>query len=65
MCVNKYVIIKKYGRCGTYYINFLENIENAHPGAVEEIRDKGLSVRRNAVRIAGEQTYMRSAKTAG
>ena len=30
-----------YGRYGTYYINFLKNIENTHPGAVEEIRKKG------------------------
>ena len=60
-----------YGRYGTDYIKFLENIENTQPGAVEKIREKGLFVRRSdigigqAVDLAGEQTYMRSAKTAG
>ena len=51
-----------YARYGTYYVNFLENIESTHPGAKEEIEEKGLSVRRNdigigqAIDLAGEQT---------
>ena len=46
-------------------------MEDIHPGAKEEIEEKGLSVRRNtlgilqAVDMAGEQSYMKSAKTAG
>ena len=59
-----------YGRYGTY-INFLENIENTQPGAIEEIRENSLSAWSNnigigqAVDLAGEQTYIRSAKTEG
>ena len=49
----------------------LENLETTHPGAIEELSIKGLSVRRNDSGIgqsidgAGEQTFMRSAKTSG
>ena len=45
----------------------LENLDKTHPGAIEEISEKGLSVRRNEFGIgqsidgAGEQTFMRSA----
>ena len=60
-----------YARYGTFYVNFLEYLEDTHPGAKEKIEEKGLSVRRNtlgigqAVDMAGEQSYMKSAKTAG
>ena len=60
-----------YARYGTFYVKFLEYLEDTHPGAKEEIEEKGLSVRRNtlgigqAVDMAGEQSYMKSAKTAG
>ena len=60
-----------YARYGTFYVKFLEYLEDAHPGAKEETEEKGLSVRRNtlgigqAVDMAGEQSYMKSAKTAG
>ena len=60
-----------YARCGTFYVKFLEYLEDTHPGAKEEIEEKGLSVRRKALGIgqavdmAGEQSYMKSAKTAG
>ena len=46
-------------------------MKDTHPGAKEEIEEKGLSVRRNtlgigqAVDMAGEQSYMKSAKRAG
>ena len=49
----------------------MENLDQTHPGAKEELMKIGISVRRNdngigqAVDLAGEQTYMRSAKTAG
>ena len=42
-----------------------------HPGARDEIEEVGLSIRRNdigvgqAIDLAGEQTYMKNAKTAG
>ena len=48
----------------------MENLDQTHPGA-KELMKIGISVRRNdngigqAVDLAGEQTYMRSAKTAG
>ena len=60
-----------YARYGTYYVNQLQRLGHTHPGAREEIESLGLSVRRNnigigqAVDLAGEQTYMKSAKTAG
>ena len=60
-----------YARYGTYYINSLENMELTHPGAKDELIKSGISVRRNkfgigqAVDLAGEQTYMRNAKTSG
>lgn len=59
-----------YSRYGTYYVKSLEYLESTHPGAAEEIK-KVVSVRRNtnaigqAVDMAGEQSYMKSAKTAG
>lgn len=58
-----------YSRYGTYYLKSLECLESTHPGAKEEIEDVGLAVRRNnlgigqAVGVAGEQTYMKNAKT--
>ena len=60
-----------YARYGTFYVKFLEYLEDTHPRAKEEIEEKGLSVRLNtlgigqAVDMAGEQSYMKSAKTAG
>ena len=56
---------------GTYYVKSLESLEFSRPGAKEELSRQGLSVRRNklgigqAVDLAGEQTYMKNAKTAG
>eukprot|EP00112_Aurelia_sp_Birch-Aquarium-sp1_P015170 Seg3338.2 transcript_id=Seg3338.2/GoldUCD/mRNA.D3Y31 product="hypothetical protein" protein_id=Seg3338.2/GoldUCD/D3Y31 len=60
-----------YARYGTYYLQSLEHIDSTHPGAKEEIRSVGLSIRRNklvigqSIDLAGEQSYMQSAKTAG
>ena len=60
-----------YARYGCYYVNQMQRLEETHPGAKEEINQVGLSVRRNdigagqAIDLAGEQTYMKSAKTAG
>ena len=60
-----------YARYGTYCTNFLQHIDETHPGAKEEMIRCGISVRRNtlgigqAIDLAGEQTYMKSAKTAG
>ena len=62
---------RNYARYGAYYVKVLENLPTTHPGAVEELSDKGISVRRNKLGIgqsidgAGEQTFMRSAKTSG
>ena len=59
-----------YARYGTFYVNQLKQLEVTHPGAKGEIEEFGLSVRRNeftigqAVGLAGEQTFMKSAKTA-
>ena len=58
-----------YARYGLYYINQLKYLQNTRPGAKEEIQEYGLSVQRNsygigqAVDLAGEQTFMKSAKT--
>ena len=60
-----------YSRYGTFYVQSLEYLESTHPGAKAEIEENGVSVRRNtlgigqAVDMAGEQSYMKSAKTAG
>ena len=60
-----------YARYGSYYINQLQYLQNTHPGAKEEIQEYRLSVRRNsygigqAADLAGEQTFMKSAKTSG
>ena len=56
---------------GTFYINQLKRLDFSHPGARYEIVEVGLSIRRNdigvgqAIDLAGEQTYMKNAKTAG
>ena len=62
---------RNYARYGSYYVLMLENLSVTHPGAIEELADKGISVRRNTFGIgqsidgAGEQTFMKSAKTSG
>ena len=62
---------QNYARYGSYYCKQLQNLEATHPGAKDELKDKGLSVCRNTYKIgqsidgAGEQTFMRSSKTAG
>ena len=49
----------------------LENLPDTHPGAIEELTKRCISLRRNTTGIgqsidgAGEQTFMRSAKTSG
>ena len=49
----------------------LENMENTHPGAKEELEEKGLSVCWNSFNVrqsvdgAGEQAFMKSAKSTG
>ena len=60
-----------YSRDSSYYMQSMERLEKTHPGAKQELMKIGISVRRNekgigqAVDLAGEQSYMRSAKTAG
>ena len=60
-----------YARYGSFYVNFLTHIDKTHPGAKDEIKQAGISVRQNtlgigqAIDLAGEQTYMKSAKTTG
>ena len=62
---------RNYASYGTYYVKVLENLNTTHPSAVEELSNRGLSVRRNLSGIgqsidgAGKQTFMRSAKTSG
>ena len=52
-----------YARYGSY-VNFLKYIDESHPGAKDEIKEKGISVQHNdlgigqAIDLAGEQTYM-------
>jgi len=59
-----------YSRYGTYYLEFMKHLESIHPGATTEI-ETSCSVRRNnigigqAINLAGEQTYIKSAKTSG
>ena len=62
---------QNYARYGSYYVLLLEHLEETHPGAKAELQEKGLSVCRNdldirqAVDMAGEQTFMKSSKTTG
>ena len=59
-----------YSRYGTFYVEQIKNLETSCPGDMEGIEDF-CSVKRNSVGIrqatdlAGEQIYMKSAKTAG
>ena len=56
--------MRNYARYSSYYIEQIQNLPNTHPGAVEELLEKGISVRRNNIGIgqsidgAGEQTFM-------
>ena len=58
-------------RYGAQYVEDLDNIDTKYPGAKDEMMKIGISVRRNsngigqAIDLAGEQSYMRNAKTAG
>ena len=62
---------RNYARYGSYYVEQMQNLPTTHPGAVEELLEKGISVSRNDIGIgqsidgAGEQTFRRSAKTRG
>ena len=52
------------------YVEQMKNLERSYPGATEEI-ESFCSVKRNslgigqAIDLVGEQTYMKSVKTAG
>ena len=57
-----------YARHGTYHIQHLKQLDNFHPGTFEEIESFASERRKNygitqAVDRAGEQIYMRNAKT--
>ncbi|XP_046854152.1 uncharacterized protein LOC124447292 [Xenia sp. Carnegie-2017] len=62
---------QNYARYGAYYCLQSENLDKTHPGALKELKDKGLLVCRNDLNIrqsidgAGEQTFMKSSKTTG
>ena len=61
----------RFARYETYHVNQMERLEETHPGARNEIEKYDLSVCRNdcgirqTVDLAGEQAFMKSAKTAG
>ena len=60
-----------YSRYGSFYVHELKNMDAKYPGAKEELAAIGISIRRNdfgigqAIDLAGEQTFIRGAKTAG
>ena len=62
---------QNYARYGTYYLTEVGSLDSTHPGAREEIQEKGNSVCSNntgiqqSVDLAGEQTFMRKLKNAG
>ena len=63
---------QNYARYGLLYVHSLENIEETHPGCLELIQFKGLSVQgqnnypcRTAIDQRGEQTINRDAKVSG
>ena len=62
---------QNYARLGTYFVMQLQNLDQTHPGASEELRRNGMTVCRNNLNIrqsidgAGESTFMKDAKIAG
>ena len=63
---------QNYARYGSFYVHFLENLDNTHPGCRELIQEIGLSVQaqdrypaRTPIDQRGEQTINRDARTAG
>ena len=63
---------QNYARYGSIYVNTLENLKKTHPGCMELLSEKGLSVQgqqRHKSRIAidqrGEQTINKDAKVSG
>ena len=60
-----------YARYGTYYVMQLQNLDETHPGARDELQQNGISVCRNNLNIrqsidgAGESTFMKDAKVVG
>ena len=62
---------QNYAWYGTYYCVQLDNLDRMHPGAKEKLQNKGLSICQNNINVrqsidgAGEQTFMKSSKTAG
>ena len=38
---------RNFARYGSYYKEQTQNLPNTHPGAIEELLEKGISVRRN------------------
>ena len=56
---------------GTYYLTQIGSLDSTHPGAHEEIQEKGISICRNNTGVrqsidgTGEQTFMRNSRTAG
>ena len=62
---------QNYARYGTYYLTQMGSLDSTHPGAHEEIQEKGISICRNNTGVrqsidgTGEQTFMRNSRTAG
>ena len=62
---------QNYARYGTYYLTQMGSLDSTHPGAHEEIQEKGISICRNSTGVrqsidgTGEQTFLRNSKTAG
>ena len=59
-----------YYRCETFYVEQMKNLVTCYSGTMEEIEDFCLVKRnsvgiRQAIDLTGEQTYIKSAKTAG
>ena len=56
-CWKKIVVLcfptnkRNYARYGAYYLKLLENLPTTHPSAVQELLEKGASVRRNNIGI--------------
>ena len=59
-----------YSRYGTFYVEQMKDLEMSYPGATKEIKDfcsgkwNNISIRQ-AIDLAAEETYVKSAKTAG
>ena len=60
MLLPNYFVFSKvhYARYGRFYIYVLENLETAHPGTKEELKQIGISVQKTLLKLGGELMWL-------